>query len=151
MKKEKKKILVAGTFDIIHAGHIYLINEAAKLGDVYVVVATDKNRELFSGKRPILSQEQRVEIIKNLKNVRDARLGRNDNDTLKTVEEINPDMILLGPDQKYSIDTIKKGLKQRGLNHIEVKRLQKYYEKYELHSSSLIKRKIIESYEKNVK
>jgi FAD synthetase len=151
MKKEKKKILVAGTFDIIHAGHIYLINEAAKLGDVYIVVATDKNRELFSGQQPILSQEQRLEIIKNLKNVHDARIGRNDNDTLKTVEEINPDIILLGPDQKYSIDTIKKGLKQKGLNHIEVKRLHKYYEKYELHSSSLIKRKIIENYEKNTK
>ncbi len=150
MKEKKKKILVAGTFDIVHAGHIYLINEAAKLGNVYIVVATDKNRELFSGERPIVPQEQRLEIIKNLKNVHDARLGRSDNDTLKTVEEINPDIILLGPDQKYSIDTLKKGLKEKGLNHIEVKRLNIYYDKYDLHSSSLIKRKIIENYKKSL-
>jgi FAD synthetase len=150
MKEKKKKILVAGTFDIVHAGHIYLINEAAKLGNVYVVVATDKNRELFSGERPIVPQEQRLEIIKNLKNVHDARLGRNDNDTLKTVEEIDPDIILLGPDQKYSIDTLKRGLKEKGLNHIEVKRLNIYYDKYDLHSSSLIKRKIIENYKKSL-
>ncbi|MFX0001124.1 MAG: adenylyltransferase/cytidyltransferase family protein, partial [Candidatus Hodarchaeota archaeon] len=84
MNQLKKKVMIAGTFDLIHAGHIYLINEAAKLGDVYVVVATDKNRELFSGERPIVSQEQRLEIIKSLKNVKDARLGRSDNDTLKT-------------------------------------------------------------------
>jgi len=147
----KKRILVAGTFDPIHAGHIYLINEAAKLGDVYVVVSTDKNREIFSGERPIIRQEQRLEVIKNLKNVKEARLGRNDNDTLKTVEEIKPDIILLGPDQKYSIDVLKKGLKEIGLNHIEVKRLETYYNKYELHSSSLIKRKIIEKNKENKK
>ena len=149
MSKIKKRILVAGTFDLIHAGHIYLINEAAKLGEVYIVVATDKNRELFSGERPIISQEQRLEVIKNLKNVKDARLGRSDNDTLKTVQEINPDIILLGPDQKYSIEILKKGLEDKGLNHIEVKRLTSYYNKYELHSSSLIKQKIIKTYKEN--
>lgn len=151
MNDLKKKVLVAGTFDLIHAGHIYLINEAAKLGDVYVVVATDKNRELFSDERPIIPQEQRLEIIKNLKNVKDARLGRNDNDTLKTVEEINPDIILLGPDQKYSVEILKKGLKEKGLNYIEVRRLEIYYDKYELHSSSLIKQKIVEKYKENKK
>jgi len=146
MSKVKKSVLVAGTFDLIHAGHIYLINEASKLGDVYVVVATDENRELFSGERPTIPQEQRLEVIKNLKNVKDARLGRSDNDTLKTVEEINPDIILLGPDQKYSIEILKKGLKKKGLDHIEVRRLETYYDKYELHSSRLIKQKIIERY-----
>ena len=151
MNAKRKRVLVAGTFDLIHAGHIYLINEAAKLGDVYVVVATDKNRELFSGERPIISQEQRLEVIRNLKNVIDARLGRSDNDTLKTVEEINPDIILLGPDQKYSIKTLKKGLREKGLNHIELRRLEVYYDKYELHSSSLIKQRIIEKFKENNK
>lgn len=136
MNETRKRVLIAGTFDLIHAGHVYLISKAAKLGDVYVVVATDRNRELFSGERPIIPQEQRLEVIKNIKNVKEARLGRNDNDTLKTVEEINPHIILLGPDQRYSIDVLKKGLKEKGLNHIEVKRLEKYYDKYELHSSS---------------
>jgi FAD synthetase len=149
MKDKRKKILVAGTFDIIHAGHIYLINEAAKLGDVFVVVATDENRELFSGQRPVIPQEQRLEVIKNLKNVKDARLGRSDNNTLKTVEEINPDIILLGPDQKYSIEVLKKGLAEKGLNHIQIRRLEIYYDKYELHSSSLIKQKILENNKKS--
>ena len=151
MNVKRKRVLVAGTFDIIHAGHIYLINEAAKLGDVYVVVATDKNRELFSGEQPIISQEQRLEVIRNLKNVIDARLGRSDNDTLKTVEEINPDIILLGPDQKYSIEVLRKGLREKGLNHIEIKRIELYYDKYELHSSSLIKQRIVEKFKENNK
>ncbi len=149
MNKNRKKILIAGTFDLIHPGHIYLINEAAKLGDVYIIVATDKNRKLYSGISPIIPQEQRLEVIRSIKNVKEARLGRNDNDTLKTVEEINPDIILLGPDQKYSIELLLEGLKARNLNHIEVKRLETYYDKYKLTSSSKIKQKIIEKYKEN--
>lgn len=149
MNELKRRVLVAGTFDLIHAGHIYLINEASKLGDVYVVVATDDNREIFSGERPIIPQEQRLEIIKNLKNVKDARLGRSDNDTLKTVEEINPAIILIGPDQRYSTDILRDELKKRGLNHIEVRRLETYYNKYQLHSSSLIKEEILKRYKDN--
>ncbi|MFW9894404.1 MAG: adenylyltransferase/cytidyltransferase family protein [Candidatus Thorarchaeota archaeon] len=145
-----KKVLIAGTFDILHPGHIYLINEAAKLGDVYVIVATDKNREIYSGEAPIIPEEQRLAIMKSIKNVKDAKLGRHDNDTLKTVEEIQPDIVLLGPDQKYSVKILKKGLKERGLNNVDVRRLETYYEKFELHSSSLIKQKIIEKCRKNI-
>ena len=147
--KKTRKVLVAGTFDLIHPGHIYLFNEAAKVGDVYVIVATDNNRELYSGERPIIPEQQRLEVVKNIKNVKEARLGRSDNDTLKTVEEINPDIILLGPDQKYDLNTLKEGLKRKGLDHIEVKRMKSYYDKYALHSSSLIKKKIIKTYKEN--
>ena len=147
--KNKKKVMIAGTFDILHPGHIFLINEAAKLGDVYVVVATDKNRELYSGKAPIIPEEQRLELIKSIKNVKDAKLGRHDNDTLKTVEEFNPDIILLGPNQKFSVEKLQNALKMKGMNHIEVIRLEKYYDKFKLHSSSLIKKKIIEQNKKS--
>lgn len=145
----KKKILVAGTFDILHPGHIFLINEAAKLGDVYIVIATDKNRELYSGEAPIVPEQQRYEVMKSIKNVKDIKLGRHDNDTLRTVEEINPDIILLGPDQKFSAQKLQNALNMKGLKHIEVRRLENYYDKFKLHSSSLIKKKIIEKYKKN--
>jgi len=127
---------------------VFLINEAAKLGDVYVVVATDKNRELYSGEPPIISEQQRLELIKAIKNVKEAIIGRPDNDTLKTVEDINPDVILLGPDQKFSVEKLKSGLEAKGLGRIDVRRLETYYDKYKLHSSSLIKKKIIETYKK---
>jgi FAD synthetase len=145
----KKKVMIAGTFDIIHPGHIFLIKEAAKLGDVYVIVSTDKNRERYAGEPPIVPQEQRLEVVSNLKNVKKAVIGRSDNNTLKTVEQIDPDIILLGPNQKYDIATLKEGLVAIGLGHIEVKRLEIYYNKFELHSSSLIKRKIINTYTNN--
>ena len=142
-------MLIAGTFDLIHPGHLFLINEAAKLGDVYVIVATDRNAEKFKGKTPIVSEQQRLDVVKSIKNVKDARLGRRDNDTLKIVEEINPDIILLGPDQKYDMTLLKQGLNDKGLNHVEVKRLETYCDKYKLNSSSKIKNEIIERYKKN--
>ena len=151
MNTIKKRVLITGCFDILHAGHIYLINEAAKFGDVYVIIATDRNRMLYSGVAPIISQEQRLEVIKNIRNVKKARLGRSDNDTLKTVEEINPDIILLGPNQKYDINILQNELKKRGLNNIKVKRMETYYDKYKLNSSSLIKKEIIEQHNKNNK
>lgn len=141
-----KKVLIAGTFDLIHPGHLFLINEAAKLGDVYVIVSTDKNRELYSGEAPIVPEQQRLKVIKGIKNVKAARLGRSDNDTLKTVEEIYPDIILLGPNQKYDMATLKKGLKNLGLEHIKIQRLQSSYNNCELNSSRLIKQKILERF-----
>ena len=147
-KKIVKKVLIAGTFDLLHPGHLYLIQEAAKMGDVYVIVSTDKNAEKFKNYQIIVPEDQRLEVIKNIKNVKEARLGRSDNDTLKTVEEINPDIILLGPDQKYDLETLKRGLIEKGLTHIIVKRLDTYYDKYKLHSSSLIKKKIVEQFKK---
>ncbi|MHA1107234.1 MAG: adenylyltransferase/cytidyltransferase family protein [Promethearchaeota archaeon] len=141
-----KKVLIAGTFDLIHPGHLFLINEAAKLGDVFVIVSTDKNRELYSGEAPIVPEQQRLEVIKGIKNVKAARLGRSDNDTLKTVKEIYPDIILLGPNQKYDIATLKKGLKDHGLEHIKIQRLQSYYNNCELNSSRLIKQKMLERF-----
>jgi len=116
------------------------------MGEVYVIVATDMNRKIYSGETPIIPEDQRLEVIKSIKNVKEARLGRSDNDTLKTVEEINPDIILLGPDQKYNLETLKLELEKKGLSKIIVKRLDTYFEKYTLHSSSLIKKKIIEQY-----
>jgi len=141
-----KKILIAGTFDIIHPGHLFLINEAAKHGEVHVIIATDKNRERFSGRPPIIPEQQRLEVVLNLKNVKEARLGSRDEDILSVVGEIKPDIILLGPDQGFDEQLLQDALKMKSLDNVEVIRLKKKYEKHVLNSSSLIKRKIFEFY-----
>ena len=48
------------------------------------------------------------------------------------------------------MNILKNSLKDRGLINVEVKRLETYYDKYKLHSSSLIKKEIIDKYKKNV-
>ncbi|MFX1257744.1 MAG: adenylyltransferase/cytidyltransferase family protein [Promethearchaeota archaeon] len=147
----KKKVLIAGTFDILHPGHIFLINEAAKLGEVYIIVATDKNRKRFSGELPIIPEEQRLEMMKSLKNVKEAKLGSKDINTLSIISEINPDIILLGPNQEVDINNLKKALKEKSLSRIKIKKLNQLYNKYELNSSSSIKKKIFELKNRNKK
>ena len=148
-EKEKikmKKIVVAGTFEIIHPGHIYLFKEAAKYGVVYVIVARDKNVEKFKGRKPIIPESQRLEVVKSIRYVDYAILG-DENDILRPIIEIKPDIIILGYDQKINEEWLKKELESRGLKHVKIIRLGKL--EGELYSSSKIIKKIINEF-KNV-
>ena len=47
-----KKVMCAGTFDIVHKGHIYFLEQAKKFGDyLVVVVARDSTSEKNKGKK----------------------------------------------------------------------------------------------------
>lgn len=151
MLEIKKKIVITGTFDLVHPGHTFLIKKASELGEVYVIVARDVNVKKFKGVSPILPEDQRLEMVQNLKNVKKAIFGKIDSDYLKIIEEINPDIIMLGPNQKVTIKMIKNGLKAKGLEKIKIIRLEKFYNKHKFHSSTLIKEKIIKDYLKNKK
>ena len=65
-KKQKKKIVFTnGCFDVLHVGHVRYLDEAKKLGDKLIVALnTDKSVKKIKGdKRPIVSQNERLEII----------------------------------------------------------------------------------------
>ncbi|QGA54361.1 DUF357 domain-containing protein [Sulfolobus sp. E5-1-F] len=110
-----KKVFVAGTFDILHPGHIEFLKEASKYGRVYVTVARDSNSERIKGRKPINDEQTRLEIIKSIRYVFDAILGDQE-DFLKSVERVNPDIIFLGPDQKVDETKLLEELKKRGLS-----------------------------------
>jgi len=112
MSKREKRVVVAGTFDIIHPGHIHLIKEATKLGKVIVIVARDSTVRRIKGREPIIPERQRLEVVKNIKGVFKARLGNEDKDLLKVVEEEKPDIILLGPNQNFNEKEIEEELKK---------------------------------------
>lgn len=142
MAEKRKRIMVAGVFDIIHPGHIYLISKAAELGDVLVIVARDSTVERLKGRKPVIPEDQRLEVVKNIKGVREAVLGNEGEDILKIVEELKPDIILLGPNQNFNEEKLKKDLKIRGLK-VEVMRLKEIYEPYKLCSTSKIIKEIL--------
>ncbi len=112
----RRRVLVAGTFDIIHPGHIHLFREASKLGDVIVIVARDENVKRFKGREPIVGEDQRLEVVRSIRYVSEARLGNRGGDILKVVEEVQPDVILLGPDQSFDEDKIRAELAKRGID-----------------------------------
>ncbi|MBU7016568.1 MAG: adenylyltransferase/cytidyltransferase family protein [Theionarchaea archaeon] len=110
------KVVVAGTFDILHPGHLHLLEKAAQLGDVYVIVARDCN---INKDKKVFTEDERLRMIESLKMVKKAVLG-DKNDYFKPIIDIDPDYIFLGPDQDE--EWVKSEVGKRGLS-TKVRRL----------------------------
>ncbi len=109
---EEKRIFVGGTFDIIHPGHIALLEYAARLGKVFVVIARDSTVKRIKGRPPLLNEEARLRIVSSIRYVYEARLGY-EGDFLKSVEDIKPDIIVLGPDQRFDEEELADMVEER--------------------------------------
>jgi len=134
---DRKRVVVAGTFDLLHPGHVFLISEAAKLGDVFVVVARDKNVLRAKGHPAIVPEDQRRFMVEALKGVTKAVLGSEDTDLFRAIEKLNPDILLLGPNQQVSTELAQRELQRRNLR-TKVQRLESLYKGYPLSSTSAI-------------
>ena len=109
------KVMCAGTFDTIHPGHLYFLSEAKKYADkLVVVVARDETSERIKGKKPVHNEKERLEQIRTLEIVDKAVLGRHGN-IFEIVEEIKPNVICLGYDQKVLKQELEDELKKRNL------------------------------------
>ncbi|MFX1565974.1 MAG: adenylyltransferase/cytidyltransferase family protein [Promethearchaeota archaeon] len=138
----KKRILIAGTFDILHPGHVFLINEAAKLGEVIVVIARDENVLHTKGHPVIVPEKQRLFMVEALKGVAKAVLGNPGDDFISIVEELQPDILLLGPNQDFSLEKIQNRLDEKGMI-TRVVRLEQLFDEFPLNSSTRIIEKAI--------
>ncbi|MEM3248796.1 MAG: adenylyltransferase/cytidyltransferase family protein [Conexivisphaerales archaeon] len=121
-----KVVLVGGVFDIIHPGHVYFLKKAKELGDaLIVVIARDTNVIKFKGNRPINDEKLRQELVSAIKYVDAAILG-DENDLMKTVQLVRPDIIALGYDQIHSESEFYEKSKKLGIN-LKVVRLDSPY------------------------
>ena len=139
------KVMATGTFDLLHLGHVYYLQEAKKLGDtLVVVVATDATVRRLKHE-PINPEEIRLNLIKQFRMVDEAYLGHDD-DMYRVVEEIKPDIIALGYDQIHDENKIKDELKKRKID-AKIVRLPEYKEGSDLNGTRRIIQKIISAYE----
>ena len=135
-----KRIVATGTFDLLHPGHLYYLEESKKLGDeLYVIVARDRN--VKHKPRPINPEEHRLRMVEALRPVDHAILGDLE-DMFRPIVEIRPDIITLGFNQMFREDVLKKQLQERGLT-AEIVRIPRYQDG-DLCSSRLIVQKIVE-------
>jgi len=84
-----KRIIVNGTFDILHSGHLELLTYARSLGD-HLVVAIDSDRrvkELKGVSRPVNTQAERQELLSNLRSVDEVRIFDSDLELVDIVAE----------------------------------------------------------------
>ena len=95
----KKIVFTNGCFDILHAGHVKLLEDAAALGDLLVVaVNSDSSIRFLKGeKRPVISQDQRIRVLAGLESV-DFVVVFDEPDPLKVIQHIRPDVLVKGGD-----------------------------------------------------
>ncbi len=118
-------VLTGGAFEVLHPGHLATLKAARSLGDLlFVVIATDQTIKKNKSREPILTQDDRVEMISSLKCVDVALIGKEDpKEFFDVVELIDPDIIALGYDQTHLENRVKQGLAERNLDYIEIQKL----------------------------
>jgi len=133
-----KKVMIFGTFDGIHKGHLDLFRQAKKYGDYLVVsVARDVNVKKVKNKLPVKNENERLKDLQNCPLIEQVLLGYEDN-PYRIIGEVKPDIICLGYDQSSFTEKLEEKLKEMGLKP-EIHRLKPYQpEKY--HSSIINKK-----------
>jgi FAD synthetase len=102
----QRRVMCFGTFDIVHPGHVKFLAAARALGDeLFVVVSRDERRKALSGITPVHTQRERIAVLSEFKSVSRAIAGKKNN-ILTVVKQHRPDVIALGHDQVYGIDTL---------------------------------------------
>ncbi len=96
----KKTICVSGGFDPVHIGHLRMMQEAAKYGDVIAIVNSD---EWLMRKKGYIFMpfDERCEIIEGFACVaRTSHVKDDDNSVCEALERLNPDYFANGGDRK---------------------------------------------------
>ena len=94
------KIFVNGTFDVLHPGHLDLLNYAKSLGD-FLLVAIDSDSRVASKKgadRPFNPQYNRQKLLENLRAVDEVVVFDSDQELTQTVKILRPDIMVVGSD-----------------------------------------------------
>lgn len=96
------KVFVNGTFDVLHFGHIELLNFAKSHGEVlYVGIDSDERvKELKGPTRPIHNQEDRKFLLENLKAVDRVLIFNTEEELIELAKIIKPDIMIVGSDYK---------------------------------------------------
>lgn len=132
------QVLCFGTFDLFHEGHSFFLKKASEYGFVTVVIARDSTVLNVKKRISIKSQSQRLLAVVQNPYVQRAVLG-NTGDKYKIIEDVNPDLILLGYDQTHFTDNLKDALVKRKLG-VKVVRLNKSFHP-EIFKSSFLREK----------
>jgi D-beta-D-heptose 7-phosphate kinase/D-beta-D-heptose 1-phosphate adenosyltransferase len=95
------KVWVNGTFDVLHIGHLKLLEFASSFGELRVGIDTDKRvKELKSPDRPFNITEDRKYFLESLKFVKEVVVFDSRQELIDLVKEYQPDYMVIGDDYK---------------------------------------------------
>lgn len=101
--KSKKIVFTNGVFDILHAGHIDLLQKAKRLGDILIVAVNDdvsvkKNKGPL---RPINNIKKRLKVLSSIRYI-DFIIVFKDKTPLKLIRDLKPNILVKGADYKVN-------------------------------------------------
>ena len=96
---DKKIVMTNGCFDILHAGHTYILEESKKLGDILIVALNSdlSVKKIKSKDRPIVSELDRAYVLSCLSSVDHIILFDNESPE-EIICEILPEILIKGSD-----------------------------------------------------
>ena len=97
------RIIVNGSFDIIHLGHIRLLQHAKSFPNAYVYVLIDTDRRIKKLKgedRPINTEYERTSLLAALKSVDRVDVFDTDEELVNLIRDYKPDIMIKGSDYK---------------------------------------------------
>jgi len=98
-----KKVWVNGTFDILHIGHIRLLQHAASFGIVRVGLDTDNRISKNKGKsRPYNNLSDRMDFMSSIRYVVSVVSFDSDIQLIERINEWTPDIMVIGDDYEYN-------------------------------------------------
>ncbi|MGM0568164.1 MAG: D-glycero-beta-D-manno-heptose 1-phosphate adenylyltransferase [Elusimicrobiota bacterium] len=97
IREGKKVVFTNGCFDILHVGHIHLLKEAKKQGDVLIVgLNSDKSVKKIKGPlRPVIKEKDRAAVLAELRPV-DFVVFFNRETPYTLIKKIKPDVLVKG-------------------------------------------------------
>lgn len=91
-------VYTGGTFDLLHFGHVKFLQRCADFGRVVVSLNTDEFIELYKGKPPVMSYEERKGVLLGCKFVDQVVPNVGGHDSTIAIEQVKPDVIVVGSD-----------------------------------------------------
>jgi rfaE bifunctional protein nucleotidyltransferase chain/domain len=99
MNNKIKNIWVNGTFDVLHIGHIHLLEYASTFGILRVGIDSDRRVTKMKGcDRPINNENNRKKFLESLKYVDSVIIFDDDDELIKNIKEWKTDILVIGSD-----------------------------------------------------
>ena len=136
-------VYTVGTFDLLHVGHLALLEYCATLGDTVAVgVASDEVVKLYKPNVPVIPLEQRIEMLQALRCV-NIVLPYHELDYISVCKEVKADIFVIGEDwgKKPHNQGVENYLKEQGKKIVQIKYNPRT-------SSTKIKKNIVAQFQK---